>query len=84
MGLLSRRSAGAIIIYLVYTLLLPPTRLLAGSHGWFASAQPWIEYSYARSQLFRRLAHSAAVGHLGVSALKWLAPVRQAEVRHHF
>ena len=73
-GLLVRRTAGAIVCYFVYTFVLPPlTMLLAGSQEWFYKAQPWIDYSYAQAQLFDGSLTDQQWVHLGVTALIWLA-----------
>lgn len=53
LGVLIRSSAGAIVAYFVYTLVLPPVLdLLASSQRWFADIQPWIDYGYAQRPLF--------------------------------
>ena len=53
LGLLIRNSAGAIVTYFVYTLVLPPLLgLLAANQKWFADLQPWVDYNYAQTPLF--------------------------------
>ena len=90
LGLLIRNSAGAIVTYFVYTLVLPPLLgLLAANQKWFADLQPWTDYRYAQRPLFDGSLTSAQWQHLGVSGFIWflvplaigLAVVRRAEVK---
>ena len=55
LGVLIRNSAGAIVAYFVYTLVLPPLLgLLAANQKWFADLQPWVDYNYAATAAVRR------------------------------
>ena len=90
LGLLIRNSAGAIVTYFVYTLVLPPLLgLLAANQKWFADLQPWADYGYAQRPLFDGSLTSAQWQHLAVSGFIWflvplaigLAVVRRAEVK---
>lgn len=53
LGVLIRSSAGAIVAYFVYSLLLPTLfGLLASSQGWFRDLQPWVDFNMAQGTLF--------------------------------
>ncbi len=53
LGVLIRNSAGAIVAYFVYSLLLPTVfALLAASQEWFANLQPWVDFNFAQAPLF--------------------------------
>ena len=90
LGLLVRNSAGAIVTYFVWTLVLPPLLgLLASTQAWFADAQPWVDYTYAQRPLFDGVVSGAQWQHLAVSGALWfvlplvvgLLLVRRAEVK---
>jgi ABC-type transport system involved in multi-copper enzyme maturation permease subunit len=90
LGVLLRNSAGAIVAYFVYSLVLPPlVQLLATKATWFADVQPWLDYADARNMLFNGSVTSEQWQHLAVSGTIWfLLPlgvglflVRRAEVK---
>ena len=90
LGVLIRNSAGAIVAYFVYTLVLPPLLgLLAMSQDWFADLQPWVDYNLAQMALFEGGLSSEQWQQLAVSGTIWfLVPlaiglllVRRAEVK---
>jgi ABC-2 type transport system permease protein len=90
LGLLIRSSAGAIVTYFVYTLILPPlVSLLAANQQWFADLRPWVDYSYAQAPLFDGTLSSQQWQHLAVTGALWfllpmavgLLVVRRAEVK---
>ena len=90
LGVLIRNSAGAIVAYFVYSLVLPPlVQLLAVNAKWFADVQPWIDYADARNVLFNGSVTSEQWQHLAVSGTIWflvplaigLVIVRRAEVK---
>jgi ABC-2 type transport system permease protein len=90
LGVLIRNSAGAIVSYFVYTLVLPPLLgLLAMNQQWFADLQPWVDYSYAQTALFEGGLSSEQWQQLAVSGTIWfliplavgLVIVRRAEVK---
>ncbi len=90
LGVVIRNSAGAIVAYFVYTLVLPPLLgLLAMSQQWFADLQPWVDYSYAQTALFEGGLTSEQWQQLAVSGTIWfliplaigLVIVRRAEVK---
>ena len=90
LGVVIRNSAGAIVAYFVYTLVLPPLLgLLAMSQQWFADLQPWVDYTYAQMPLFEGSLSSEQWQQLAVSGALWfllplvvgLVIVRRAEVK---
>lgn len=90
LGLVIRNSAGAIVTYFVYTLVLPPLLgLLAANQKWFADLQPWVDYNYSRTPLFDGTLTAPQWQHLAVSGGLWfllpmavgLLIVRRAEVK---
>jgi hypothetical protein len=90
LGVLIRNSAGAIVAYFVYSLVLPPlVQLLAANASWFADVQPWVDYADARNVLFDGSVSSEQWQHLAVSGTIWfLLPlaiglfiVRRSEVK---
>ncbi|KRF25122.1 ABC transporter permease [Phycicoccus sp. Soil803] len=90
LGLVIRNSAGAIVTYFVYTLVLPPLLgLMAANQRWFADVQPWVDYSYAQRPLFEGTLTSQQWQHLAASGVVWfllpmavgLFVVRRAEVK---
>ena len=90
LGVVIRNSAGAIVAYFVYTLVLPPLLgLLAMNQQWFADLQPWVDYSYAQTALFEGGLSSEQWQQLAVSGTIWfliplavgLVIVRRAEVK---
>jgi hypothetical protein len=90
LGVLIRNSAGAIVAYFVYSLVLPPlVQLLAANATWFADVQPWVDYADARNALFNGSVTSEQWQHLAVSGTIWfLLPlavglfiVRRSEVK---
>ena len=73
LGVLLRSSAGAIVAYFVYSLVLPPLAgLLAASQGWFHDLQPWVDFNYAQTALFDGSLSTAQWEHLAVTAVLWL------------
>jgi ABC-2 type transport system permease protein len=90
LGLVIRSSAGAIVTYFVYTLVLPPLLgLLAANQQWFASLQPWVDYNVAQRPLFDGTVSSQQWQHLATAGGLWfilpmavgLIVVRRAEVK---
>jgi hypothetical protein len=90
LGLVIRNSAGAIVTYFVYTLVLPPLLgLLAANQKWFADLQPWVDYNFAQRPLFDGGVTSQQWLHLAVSGALWfllpmaigLVVVRRSEVK---
>jgi hypothetical protein len=90
LGVVIRNSAGAIVTYFVYTLVLPPLLgLLAVNQKWFSDLQPWVDYNYAQRPLFDGSVTAQQWQHLAVSGALWfllplavgLLAVRRAEVK---
>jgi ABC-2 type transport system permease protein len=90
LGLVIRNSAGAIVTYFVYTLVLPPLLgLLGANQKWFADLQPWVDYTYAQRPLFDGGLSGQQWQHLAVTGGLWfllplaigLLIVRRAEVK---
>ncbi|KAB7745455.1 ABC transporter permease subunit [Nostocoides sp. F2B08] len=90
LGVLIRNSAGAIVAYFVYTLVLPPLLgLLASTQQWFADLQPWVDYGFAQAPLFNGTVTSEQWQQLAVSGTLWfliplavgLVIVRRSEVK---
>ena len=90
LGLLFRNSAGAIVGYFVYTLVMPPlVELLAANASWFADVRPWVDYNTARQMLFSGSVTTEQWQQLAVSGTLWfllplaigLVIVRRAEVK---
>jgi len=53
LGLLIRSSAGAIVAYFVYSLVLPSiAEVLAANQRWFTDLRPWVDVNYAQGALF--------------------------------
>lgn len=73
LGVLIRSSAGAIVAYFVYSLLLPTTSsALASTQEWWRDNGPWFDFSYASSRLFDEQMTSEQWAQLGTSGLIWL------------
>lgn len=90
LGLVIRNSAGAIVTYFVYTLVLPPLLgLLAANQKWFADLQPWVDFNYAQTSLFDGTMTSEQWQQLATAGALWfllpmaigLLIVRRAEVK---
>jgi hypothetical protein len=74
LAVLIRSSAGAIVAYFVYALLLPTASgALAGSQQWYADNSPWFDFNYAQSALFNGHMSTEQWAQLGTSSLLWLA-----------
>jgi ABC-2 type transport system permease protein len=73
LGVLFRNSAGAIVAYFVYSLLLPTVfGMLAAFQEWFRDIQAWVDFNYAQGPLFEGSINGTEWAHLGVSGLIWL------------
>jgi len=74
LGVLIRNSAGAIVGYFVYALLLPTvTGLLAATQEWFADMQPWVNFQWNQQSLFEGGFTGEQWAQLGVTGAAWLA-----------
>ena len=73
LGVLIRSSAGAIVAYFVYALLLPTvSALLAESQAWFRDLQPWVDFNYAQGALFNGGLTAEQWANLATAAGIWL------------
>jgi len=73
LGMLIRSSAGALVVYFVYALLLPTIAgFLATSQAWFRDLQPWVDLNYAQSALFEGTLTGEQWANLAVTATTWL------------
>jgi ABC-2 type transport system permease protein len=73
LGVLMRNSAGAIVGYFVYSLVLPTIfAMLANFQDWFRDLQGWVDFNYSSSRLFDGALTNTEWAHLGVSGLIWL------------
>ena len=73
LGLLIRSSAGAIVAYFVYSLLLPTlSGLLAAKQEWFRDLQPWVDFNFSQTRLFDGGPSGDQWGQLATSGAVWL------------
>ena len=73
LGVLFRSSAGAIVGYFVYSLVLPGALgALASFQEWFRDLQPWVDVNYAITRLFDSSMTSEYWQQLAVTTLVWL------------
>lgn len=73
LGVVIRNSAGAIVAYFVYSLVLPSALgMLAAYQGWFRDLQGWVDFNFAQSALFNGPLDATQWAHLAVSSLIWL------------
>ena len=73
LGILIRSSAGAIVGYFVYALVLPAALgTLASFQSWFADRQGWFDFQFSSTRLYDGGLAASDWAHLGVSGLFWL------------
>lgn len=73
LGVVLRSSAGAIVAYFVYALLLPTvSSVLASTQEWWRELAPWLDFNYASSSLFSGHMTAEQWVQLGTSGLLWL------------
>jgi len=73
LGMVFRNSAGALVAYFFYSLLLPTLAgLLAASQDWFRDLQPWVDLNYAQSALFIGSLTGEQWANLAVTAAIWV------------
>jgi ABC-2 type transport system permease protein len=73
LGMLIRSSAGALVAYFVYSLLLPTVSgILASSQEWFRDLQPWVDLNYAQAALFEGTLSAEQWANLAVTVSIWL------------
>jgi ABC-2 type transport system permease protein len=73
LGVLIRNSAGAIVAYFVYSLLLPTlSAVLAANQEWFEKLQPWVDFNYAQGTVFDGGLSAEQWANLATSGVLWL------------
>jgi len=73
LGVLFRSSAGAIVGYFVYSLVLPVAfGTLAAFQEWFRDLQPWVDVQFAITRLFDNTMTAEYWQQLAVTTLVWL------------
>lgn len=73
LGVLIRSSAGALVAYFVYSLLLPSLfGVLAATQAWFRDLQPWVDFNLAQAALFDGAPSAQQWAHLGTAGTIWL------------
>jgi ABC-2 type transport system permease protein len=73
LGVLIRNSAGAIVAYFVYTLVLPGVfGALAAFQTWFQDLQPWVDLNFAITRLYDEQMTGEMWAQLGVASAVWL------------
>jgi hypothetical protein len=73
LGILIRASAGAIVGYFVYALVLPASLgTLASFQDWFHDLQGWVDFNFATTALYDGWPSGTEWAQIGVSGLFWL------------
>ena len=73
LGVVIRNSAGAIVGYFVFTLVVPTlSGLLAANAAWWKDAQPWVDFNWAQGSLFEGEMAAANWAHLATASTIWL------------
>jgi len=73
LGMLIRSSAGALVTYFVYSLLLPTVAgILATSQEWFRDLRPWVDLNYAQAALFEGTLTAEQWANVAVTASTWI------------
>jgi ABC-2 type transport system permease protein len=73
LGMLIRSSPGALVVYFVYSLLLPTVSgILASSQAWFKDLQPWVDLNFAQAALFEGTLAGEQWANVAVTAAIWL------------
>ena len=74
LGVVLRNSAGAIVAYFVYGLVLPAAfGALAGAQGWFRDLQGWVDFQFSSTRLYDEHVGAVDWAHLATSGVLWLA-----------
>ena len=73
LGMLIRSSAGALVAYFVYSLLVPTVAgILATNQEWFRDLQPWVDLNYAQAALFNGVLTGEQWANVAVTATTWI------------
>ena len=74
LGVVLRNSAGAIVGYFLYSLLLPTVSgMLAAFQEWFRDIRDWVDFQYMSTALFEGGFKAEDWLHLATSGLIWMA-----------
>jgi hypothetical protein len=72
-GLLIRSSAAALVVYFVYSLLLPTvSEVLASSQESFRDVRPWVDLNFAQAALFEGTLSGQQWLQVAVTAAIWV------------
>jgi ABC-2 type transport system permease protein len=89
-GALFLNSPAGIVVYFVYSFVLPGLLALAGQlMDWFESIRPWIDFNNDQNDLIDGTVHGSGWAHLATGGLVWLVlplvigtwRIRRAEVK---
>ncbi len=73
LGVVIRNSAGAIVGYFVFTLVLPTlSGLLAANAAWWKDAQAWVDFNFAQGALFNGEMAARDWAHIATASGIWL------------
>jgi hypothetical protein len=73
LGALIRNSAGAIVAYFVFSLVLPGiSSALASSQAWWRDNGPWFDFNYAASALYNGSMTGEQWAQLGTTTAIWV------------
>ena len=73
LGVVIRNSAGAIVGYFVFTLVLPTlSGLLAANAAWWHHAQAWVDFNVAQGALFNGDMAARDWAHIATASAIWL------------
>ncbi len=73
LGVVLRNSAGAIVGYFVFTLVLPTlSGLLSANAHWYSKAMPWIDFNYAQGALFNGDVTAQQWAHIATTSAIWI------------
>jgi len=73
LGLLLRNSAGAIVGYFVFAMVLPTlSGLLAATQDWYADLQRWVDFQFNQTSLYNGGFSGTEWAQLAVTGTLWL------------
>jgi ABC-2 type transport system permease protein len=73
LGVLFRNSAGAVVGYFVYAMVLPTiSGLLASAQDWYLDAQRWVDFQFNQSSLYDGGFGAQDWAQLAVTGTAWL------------
>jgi hypothetical protein len=72
-GSLFLNTPAGIVIYFVYSFVLPGLFLIGGQlMDWFEDIRPWIDFNNDQNDLINDTMHGSSWAHLATSGLLWL------------